>query len=56
MLPHWLRFRERRLAARWRKIVSTPIPEETRARIRREVEDGTRQVIHLRRPDGKPEP
>jgi hypothetical protein len=57
MLPRWLRFRERRLARRWRRVVSTPVPDEIRERVRREVADGTRPVVHLqRRPRGEPEP
>lgn len=47
----WLlsRFLERRAAARYRKVMATPVPAELRERIRREVEDGTRPVIPLRR-------
>jgi len=37
--------------------VSTPFPEELRQRIRREVEEGTRPVVHLRRDSGdRPQP
>lgn len=38
-------------------MMATPVPEELRQRIRREVEEGTRPVVHLqRRPDARPEP
>jgi hypothetical protein len=50
----WLlsRFLGHRPGARYRKVVETPVPEETRLRIRREAEEGTRPVIRLRRTEG----
>jgi hypothetical protein len=44
-----LRLYERWLARRWRKVAYAPIPQELRDRVRREVADGTRPVVHLRR-------
>jgi hypothetical protein len=55
-MRRWWRFRERRAGRRYLRLMATPIPEETRQRIRREAEEGTHPVVHLRRgPDDRPQ-
>jgi hypothetical protein len=43
------RFLEHRAGRRYLQLMATTVPEETRLRIRREAEDGTQPVVHLRR-------